>query len=128
MNLPVSVRDELDTLSLEVFGTKSRWKKLLDRGYTELLTEEVTEYVPGEDGKEGETKKVNVPVKRNGMSVYVTKYHTVESVKETLLKLKEQKEKLQEEIRKMQEEQAKREAEKELAAQVQKEAGGNTLS
>jgi predicted PolB exonuclease-like 3'-5' exonuclease len=76
-------REELKALSKEVFGSSSRYQKLMGKGYMEMLTEELSEIVPGE--KEGDPdveKMVKIPVKTaDGALQYVQKYHTAESVK-----------------------------------------------
>lgn len=62
-------RAELERLSVKVFskfnpftgtfspGPSSRWQTLLKRGTAELVTEEVTEYVPEEKNEAGEVIK-----------------------------------------------------------------------
>lgn len=104
MNITREVRKELDALSKDVFGSSSRWQKLINKGYKELLTEEKEETVPGE--KDESTKRiVNVPILTTfGAHRHVVKYHTVESVKEFLLEQKKQLDSIREQIKKQQEE------------------------
>lgn len=74
-------REEFKALSKEVFGSSSRYEKLMIRGYDELITEEISEIVPGEDGKPDTERMVKVPVKRaDGALQYAKKYHTADSV------------------------------------------------
>jgi len=80
-------RLELNALSKDVFGVSSKWQKLVEKGYLEEVTEEVTETVPAE--KEGDaptTKTVRVPVlTASGGKQSVLKRYIVESVREFLL-------------------------------------------
>lgn len=83
-------RLELNALSKDVFGVSSKWQKLVEKGYLEEVTEEVTETVPAE--KEGDaptTKTVRVPVlTASGGKQSVLKRYTVETVREFLLERK----------------------------------------
>jgi len=83
-------RNELDGLSKTLFGSSSQWQKLVDKGYDELVTEEVEETVPAEkEGEEPAKRMVKVPVlSPGGSKQYIRKYHTLESVVEFM---KEQK-------------------------------------
>lgn len=122
-------KGELSVLSKEVFGTRSRWQKLVNQGYPRLLTEEVTEFVPGEkEEDEGTTRKVQVPAKRHdGAMQSTTVRHTVESVKEYMLQRKEMLDKIRAEIKRQQEEaKAKKELE-EQALKVHEELHGSAL-
>lgn len=127
-------RKELDELSKNVFGSSSRWQKLMGKGYTELVTKEVVETVPPEkEGDEPTTKTVQVPVKTEfGADQYVVKYHTVESVKkymeeqkELLENIRSQIQKLQEDQIKLQEEQKKQEQNEKIAKEINKQMGGS---
>lgn len=83
-------RLELNALSKDVFGVSSKWQKLVEKGYLEEVTEEVTETVPAE--KEGDaptTKTVRVPVlTASGGKQSLLKRYTVETVREFLLERK----------------------------------------
>lgn len=98
-------REELNGLSKDVFGTSSRWQKLVNQGYVELLSREVQETIPAE--KEGEAavvRKVSVPVlSQTGAKQYVTKHHTVESVREFLVAQKAQLDSLRQQFKEQQE-------------------------
>jgi hypothetical protein len=129
MNVTRQVKEELDTLSKDVFGTSSRWQKLIGKGYSELVTEEVEEKVPAEkEGDEPTTRKVRVPVKnKHGMHQSAVVRHTVESVREFMLQRKEQLDRIRAAIKAQQEEaQAKKEQEQ-LAAKVHEELQGSAL-
>jgi len=102
MEISRKERKELDALSKEVFGTSSRWHKLVTSGHGELLTEEKTETVPpAKEGEESTTKTVNVPVKTSfGANKLITKHYTVESVKAMMLEQKTRIEQIKEQIKK----------------------------
>jgi hypothetical protein len=91
MNITKVERKELALLSKDVFGSSTRWEKLIYKGYDELVTEEKEETIPPEkEGDESTTRKVKVPVLLNGSKHYVRKYHTVESVLEYMVEQKKQ--------------------------------------
>lgn len=126
-------REQLDSLSKEVFGASSRWQTLVKKGFSELVTEELEEYVPGEtaaDGTVGEgiTRKVQVPVKRkDGAHQHVMKRHDIKSVTLYMIERKAQIDKIKAEIKRMQdEEKAKKDAEA-LAKKVNAEASGSAV-
>lgn len=141
-------RAELERLSTKVFsrfnpftgtfspGPSSRWQTLLKRGTTELVTEEVTEYVPEEKNEAGEVIKAEEmvkhqqPVKYMGAeksTISTVKRFTVQSL---IAELKEREVKHDEFVAKL--EQAKKEQEEKrkqelLAKQVQESVGGSAL-
>lgn len=120
-------REFLKTLSKEVFGAASRWQKLVERGYEDLVTEETTEYVPNDKDAdaEGTTRQVNVPVLKNGMKQSVIKRHTVDSIREYMVERKAMIDK----IKALMEEQRKAQLAKEQASEkVQGEGAGSALS
>lgn len=122
-------REELNALSKELFGTSSKWQKLLNSGYSEVVTEEVTEYVPGEkDGDEGITRTVRVPVKRaDGAPQSVVKRHTVESVKAYMLDRKEAMEKFKAMLQKQQDEQKAKKEQEDANRKAHEELSGSAL-
>lgn len=116
-------RNELDALSKEVFGSSSRWQKLVLKGHPEIITEEKVETVPPEkEGEQPTEKKINVPVKTTfaksgeGSNQYTTKHYSVESIKTLMLEQKAQMDQIRATIQKHQEE-AKAAKEAELKAQ-----------
>src|SRR5579859_7420625 len=114
MQVSRQVKEELNALSKEVFGSTSRWQKLINNGHPELITEEVTEFVPGPtDDDPGMERKVQVPVKNpNGTYRSTLKRYTVESVREYMLERKKQLDEIKARIKQHQEEQkAKQELE-----------------
>lgn len=117
-----------DALSKELFGASSRWVKLVKNGRYEQVTEEVTEYVPGEkEEDEGITRKVQVPVKKNGMSLSTLHRFTVDEVESYMLRLKAQLEAFKEMIAKQKAEQEKAKAQAELTAKVQDQVAGSAI-
>ncbi|MCX9024592.1 MAG: hypothetical protein OIN85_00685 [Candidatus Methanoperedens sp.] len=103
---------ELNALSKEVFGASSRWQKMITKGVVETVMEDVTEYVPNpeDEEKEGTTRTVKVPVKySNGAVKSVSKYFTVDSVREYMVARKKQLDEIKAMIKKANDE---REAEK----------------
>src|SRR5581483_7928079 len=115
MQVAREVKEELNALSKEVFGSTSCWQKLISNGHSELITEEVTEFVPGPtDDDPGSERKVNVPVKTpRGTYRSTIKRYTVESVCEYMLERKKQLDEIKARIKQHQEEQrAKQEHEK----------------
>lgn len=122
-------RDELNALSKEVFAASSRWQKLVNKGYPKLLTEEVTELVPGEkEGDEATERKVRIPLKRHdGAMQSTTEYHTVESVKSFMIERKAMIDGFKAQLKKQQEDaQAKKEQEA-LELKVHNELQGSAL-
>jgi hypothetical protein len=92
MEISKKERLELNALSKEVFGVSTRWSKLVNKGYSELVTEEKEETIPpAKEGDEPTKKTVRVPIlTKFGAKQSVTKYHTVESIRETMTGLKKQ--------------------------------------
>lgn len=122
-------RDELNALSKEVFGSTSRWQKLINSGYPKLLTEKVTELVPAtEEGKEDTTREVDVPVKRaNGTYQSVLTRYTVDGIREYMLERKKQLDLIRAEIKKRQEEAKVKQEQEKLALKVHEELQGSAL-
>lgn len=93
-------RKEYDLLSKAVFGSSSRWQKLIGKGYDEVVSEEIEETIPAEkEGDEPTKQKIQRPILKNGARQLVRKYHTVESVLEFMVeqnkKINEFKEKME---------------------------------
>ena len=121
--------NEMNQLSMQAYGTKSRWRKILDYGMPELVTEETTEYVPSSDGEgEGTTRQIQVPVKLRSASgremlQSTIKRPSADQVKEMMLKIIKQKEDFQEMLKNFQESQAKLKVEKEAQSEATLLAG-----
>lgn len=127
MNITRQEREELNALSKEVFGVSSKWQKLVNKGYSKLITEETTEYVPGAtDNDEGTTRKVQVPVKRkDGAHQSTTQHHTLASVRQYMLERKEMLEKIRAEMKRQQDEKKAKEEQERLAKKVHEELQGS---
>lgn len=110
------IREELNALSKEVFGVSSKWMGLLEHGELVVVTETVTETIPGENGQPDRTETAQVPkLNKGGTRDYVTKRYTVDEVKEKLLMLKKNRDEL---IAKLQAAQAQKELEKKVQAEA----------
>jgi hypothetical protein len=96
---------ELNQLSKEVFGSSSRWRKLVDRGVQELVEEDTTRLSP--DGAKETVKTPKMYVGPNGGELPQSQLvrYTPETIKEKMLSLKAQREQFLEKIKKQQEEQ-----------------------
>lgn len=120
-------REELNALSKEVFGASSRWQKLVNKGYSKVITEEVTELVPGEkEGDEPTERKVQVPVKTaSGAIQSKTEYYNVDTVKTLMLDLKARRDAYLEAVKKAQEEQKAEQEKQALEKKISEEATGS---
>lgn len=120
-------RLELNALSKDVFGVSSKWQKLVEKGYLEEVTEEVTETVPAE--KEGDaptTKTVRVPVlTASGGKQSVLKRYTVDSVREFLLERQKSLNILRALLKKQHEEKLAKAKEEAEAKKLNAEHGGS---
>jgi hypothetical protein len=120
MDLTKDQRTELNALSKELMGSESKWKKLLDRGYLETVTEEKEEEIPGENGAEPTKRKVRVPKLEKGMVVRTVQRHTYESLRNMLVAAKKQKDEYTAAV-------AKIKAEHDAARKAQEAAGGSAV-
>lgn len=120
-------RLELNALSKDVFGVSSKWQKLVEKGYAELITEEVTETVPPEkEGDQPTTKTTNVPVlTESGGQQSILKRHTVESVREFMLERKKSLDILRALLKKQHEDRLAKAKEEEQAKKLNEENAGN---
>lgn len=121
-------REELNSLSKSVFGTASRWAKLVNQGYTELVTEDKEETVPAEkEGEASTTRVVKVPVLKNGAKQYVVKHHTVESIRTLLLSHKTQLDAIRQMMKEQQENARAKEQEEARAKELQGQISGSAV-
>lgn len=127
MDIPRSTREELGTLSKEIFGSTSRWQKILDKGTLELVTETVTEEVPGENGAEPTKKETQVPVLMNGTKQFTVKRYTLDTLKGYLLELKAKREAFLAMIKKQEEEKKAQEEKAKFEKKIQETFGGSAL-
>lgn len=120
-------REQMKALSQEIFGASSKWQKLYK--YDEVLTQTVTETVPGVDGAPDTTKEVKLPVFVEGTKVkqISRKYRTTQEVLELLLSFKEKRDAYIANMKKLQAEAlAKRQAD-EAAKKLQADLAGSAL-
>jgi inorganic pyrophosphatase/exopolyphosphatase len=114
------VINEMNALSKEVFGTTSKWKKMVEKGVAELVEEDIKK-LSIKDGKEV-TEIVKTPKLRAGpgggeLHQSTLKRYTVEEAREFLLLVKDRRTQVQAAIKRIEEQQkvekaAKEEAEK----------------
>lgn len=126
MEIKKLTRLALNSLSKEVFSSSSRWQKLVDKGYSELVTEDTTETVPAEkEGEEATIRQVTVPVLVRGSQQFVKKFHTVESVMTFMQDRKKMMDDLRAKFEAMQEEQKRKREEADLAKKVNNALAGS---
>lgn len=128
MDLSRELREELKSLSKEVFGVSSKWQKLME--YNHVLTTKVKETVPGVDGAPDTEKEVEVPLFVQGTKVKqsVRKYRTAEEVLELLRSFKAKRDEFIANMKAQQEAaKAKKEAD-EAAQKVQEQLAGSALT
>lgn len=119
-------REELKTLSLELFGVSSAYEKVMNG--TKLLTKEVEEEVPGEGEEAPGSRKVEVPVlSPSGAKTVVNFSKSFEETKEVLLGYKVRLDAMKEAQKVAREEEAAKKEQVELEAQVQKELAGSSI-
>jgi len=127
MNIPFTLRQELNDLSLKAFGVSSKWRKLLEDGQKVPVVVEKEEIVPGIDGAEPTVQTVKAPSMMGNSKVMTTRRFTVDSLKAFMLDFIEQKEKFFAEYRKLQAEEAQKKADKEALDSSLKEISGSAV-
>jgi hypothetical protein len=128
MYLSKEERDELSDLSKEVFGTRSRWQKMITQGYMDVVMRKVQEIVPGVDGADPTIKTTEVPALTEfGAKQIVTKFHTVDSIREHMLTLKRQREEIVAAIKSSNEEIKAKQDQEQLMKNIQDQATGSAL-
>jgi hypothetical protein len=134
------LREELNTLSKEIFGVSSKWQKLM-KGMRIKATKTVEEVVPGEevtvkhaDGTETKemtpatTRTVQVPLlTEHGAEYSVVEYKTAEEVLEQLKDMKVQLDNFRAQMKAQQEEQAAKKAQADAEAKVKEAAVGSAV-
>lgn len=92
MDITRVTRNELNELCKEIFGVPSKWRKVLEKGTSELMTRTIKENVPGENGAPDTVKEVLVPILTDyGAKQKYRKYYTVDELLNLLRDLKAQK-------------------------------------
>lgn len=129
MNISKKERLELDELSKTVFGARGRWRKILDNGHMETLTQDVEQEVPGKDGEPATTRtiKVPVPATKQGGQILVQKYVTFEELKKIMLERKAQIDEFLATLKKQQEDALAKKAQEDVIRAAQDAAAGSAL-
>jgi hypothetical protein len=120
-------RKELNALSLEVFGSSSRWQKFVTKGHPEMISEEKEEIVPPEhEGESSTTRKVQVPIKTDfGAVQFTTKHYTVEGIRKLMIEQKAALAELKIRVQKYQEEVAAARAAEDKARELHETSAGS---
>lgn len=118
--------NELNALSKEVFGSTSKWRKMMEKGVAELVEEDTKKLVI-KDGKEVtetvKTPKLYVGKSGGELHQHILKRYTVEEVREFMLMVKDRREQMKQAM-KLAEEHRKAEA---AAKQVAERASGSSI-
>lgn len=97
---------EMNALSKAVFGSSSKWRKMVEKGVHELIEEDTTKLTI-KDGKEEKenvkTAKMHVGSNGGELHQYTLKHYTVEEAKEFLLTVLDRRTQLQEAIKRLEE-------------------------
>lgn len=121
--------DKMNSLSLEVFGTKSKWRKFMDKGDFIHLTEDTKKLTIDEETKKEKYETVQTPVMhvgKNGGEVeqMVIKRYTLEEVEQVMLYIQHRNKMIAEMVQKQKaEHEAKQEAAK-VVSQATGSSGG----
>lgn len=92
--------NELNILSVAVFGTKSKWKKMCDLGVMEPVMEE-TKKLTIENGEEVAKMVKAQKVDDNGIAVSTMRHYTPETVKEFMLMVLDRRKQMQDTINRL---------------------------
>lgn len=125
MYLTKKERDELSSLSREVFGRAGIWQKLIKDGYNEPALTDIVEQVPQEDGTTKEETKQIRKLNEHGQPYSTLKFHTAESVKELMLARKAQIDEFMAKIKEQQEKAKADQQTKLLADAIHQDAQGS---
>jgi hypothetical protein len=108
-------RAQIADLSKLVFGSRTAWKKILEKGMLEHQTRTVDEVVPGKNGEPDTTRQVQVAVTQGKTPIKTTRYFTESQLVAYMVDRKEQFEKMMAQFKQQQ-------AEAQAAGQAAKEA------
>jgi len=127
MYLTKEEREELSTLSKEVFGTRNQWQKMINKGHPELITRKVVKDVANEAGEITQEESTEPILTSSGRQQFSTKYYTVESVKEHMLALKKQRDEIIAMINKQNEERKAKAEQERALMDINQRGGGSAL-
>lgn len=119
------VINELNALSKEIFGSTSKWKKMIELGVPELIQED-TKKLTVVDGKQ-ETETVKTPKMHVGLNggelhQHTLRRYTVDEVREFMLTVKDRQEQVRQMIKRIE---AQNKAQEEAKRTVDKAAGSS---
>ena len=127
--LTTAQKEELEALSKEVFNSTSRYATLLRDGEVVPETYTATEYVPDENGGEGTTRVVQVPVLVHNSKSPVLKVvrHTYTTVKALMVEIKDKQDRFRAMMKKMEDDKTAALYQLQLKQDVQKALGGSAV-
>jgi len=133
-DVPVEKRDQLSTLSQEVYGSPLRWIKFTTEGRKVLETQQITEVTPveSEDDKRTEaertvTTRVPVAYKDSRVATYVFRRLSLEEVEAEMNNRKEQIEAFKAAIAQAKEDARKKKEQEDLEKSVGEKLNGSAL-
>lgn len=123
MYIDRKTKEELNALSKSVFGTTSKWRKMMELGVSEIVQEDTKKLVV-KDGKE-EYETIKTPVMhKDQLVVNRLKRYTIDEVREFMLMVKDRQEQFREAMKRVEEEQKAKAAAKQTVAE---EASGSAV-
>jgi hypothetical protein len=120
---PREITEKLNKLSKEVFGSKSKWRRFVENGVSEAVTED-TKRLLIKDGKE-ETDYVKTQVlHKDSVPLSTIKRYTVSEIEQYMVQRKAQKEQFIAAIQKMQQD---KKIQEEAKSRIITEASGTAV-
>jgi hypothetical protein len=121
MQISNEVKAELNALSKEIFGSTSKWRKMMELGVPEVVTEDTTKLKIVEGKEEKETVKTTVMhVGPNGGELPLNrlKRYTVDEVRSFMLEVKEKQEQIRAMIKRIEEQKKAQENHRQAVAEA----------
>lgn len=109
MQYPRETVNELNALSMAVFGTKSKWRKMIDLGVTEPVVEDIKHLTVVDGKEEVKMTKTNV-LHKDQLPLFRLKHYTVSEVREFMLTVLDRREQVRQAIQKLENEKKAQEA------------------
>lgn len=128
MDITYQERKELNALSKEIFGSSSRWKKILDKGLPELVTHKVakTETIDGVETTK-EVEEALLAPNTTKVRQYTQKYYTLETLTAWMKDLKQKRDEYLAKVKKEEEERKAKEEQDKMLNKTHEEFGGSAL-
>lgn len=104
MNIDRKTKEELNQLSKEVFGSSSKWRKMMDLGVPEVVEENTKKLVMKDGKEEYETVKTAVLYKEQ-MPLNTLRRYTVSEVRDFMLTVKDRQDQVRAAIKRIEEQQ-----------------------